>query len=66
MRRDNPNLRNRVDQEAAAMAIPADPQAVLEAIKSSDAGAKLLGEADIAAKSPRSWIADRNIKFLNA
>ena len=47
MRRDNPNLRNRVDHEAAAMAIPADPQAVLEAIKSSHAEAELLGEADV-------------------
>lgn len=33
MRRDNPNLKNRVDEEAAAMAVPADPQAVLDAIK---------------------------------
>jgi uncharacterized membrane protein len=35
MRRDNPMLRNRVDAEAAAMAIAADPQAVLDAIKES-------------------------------
>ena len=35
MRRDNPNLRNRVDAEAVAMAVPADPQAVLDAIKES-------------------------------
>ncbi len=35
MRRDNPNLRNRVDAQAAAMAVPADPQAVLDAIKES-------------------------------
>ena len=35
MRRDNPNLRNRVDAEAVAMAVPADPQAVLDAIKDS-------------------------------
>ena len=41
MRRDNPNLRNRVDHEAASMAIPADPQAVLEAIKTSHAEAEL-------------------------
>ncbi len=33
MRRDNPNLRDRVDAEAVAMAMPADPQAVLDAIK---------------------------------
>ena len=32
-RADNPNLRNRVDEEAAAMAVPADPQSVLNAIK---------------------------------
>ncbi len=35
MRRDDPNLRNRVDHEAAAMSTPADPQAVLDAIKDS-------------------------------
>jgi len=35
MRRDDPNLRNRVDHEAAAMSMPADPQAVLDAIKDS-------------------------------
>ncbi len=35
MRRDNLNLRNRVDAEAAAMAAPADPQAVLDAITES-------------------------------
>jgi len=33
MRRDDPTLRNRVDREAAAMSTPADPQAVLDAIK---------------------------------
>jgi uncharacterized membrane protein len=35
MRRDNPLLANRVDHEAAAMAAPSDPQAVLDAIKDS-------------------------------
>ena len=35
MRRDDPSLRNRVDHEAAAMSLPADPQAVLDAIKDS-------------------------------
>ena len=35
MRRDNPLLRNRVDAEAEAMAVAADPQAVLDAIKES-------------------------------
>ena len=33
MRRDSPHLGNRVDAEAASMATPSDPQAVLEAIK---------------------------------
>jgi uncharacterized membrane protein len=32
-RRDNPLIHNRVDQEAEAMAQPADPQSVLAAIK---------------------------------
>ena len=46
-RRDDPNLRNRVDEEAAAMAIPADPQSVLNAIKETHAEAELLdGEAE--------------------
>ena len=44
MRRDSPSLRNRVDEEAAAMAVPADPQSVLEAIKESHAEAELLEE----------------------
>jgi uncharacterized membrane protein len=39
-RRDNPLLRNRVDQEAEAMAQPADPQSVLEAIKETHAEAE--------------------------
>ncbi len=33
MRHDSPTLHNRVDEEAAAMAVAADPQAVLDAIK---------------------------------
>ena len=33
LRRDDPDLRNRVDHEAIAMSTPADPQAVLDAIK---------------------------------
>jgi uncharacterized membrane protein len=32
-RRDNPLILNRVDQEAEAMAQPADPQSVLDTIK---------------------------------
>ncbi len=35
MRRDSPTLKNRVDREAEAMAIPADPQSVLDAIKNT-------------------------------
>jgi hypothetical protein len=37
-RRDNPLIRNRIDQEAADMAQPADPQRVLDAIKEIHAG----------------------------
>ena len=33
LRRDNPLIVNRVDEEADALSIPADPQAVLDAIK---------------------------------
>ena len=36
MRRDSPTLRNRVDEEAEAMAVAADPQAVLDAIKDTE------------------------------
>ena len=51
MRRDNPNLRDRIDREAAAMAVPADPQAVLDAIKVSHAEAELLeGPAPVEAE----------------
>jgi uncharacterized membrane protein len=41
LRRDDPHLRNRVDEIAAAMSIPADPQVVLDAIKES---AEVAGE----------------------
>ena len=34
-RRDNPLINDRVDSEAAALSIPADPEAVLDAIKDS-------------------------------
>jgi hypothetical protein len=37
-RRDNPLVHNRVDEEAEAMAQPADPQSVFVAIKETDAG----------------------------
>jgi len=48
MRRDNPLLKNRVDEEAAAMAVAADPQAVLDAIKESHGAlvAELVTEFD--------------------
>lgn len=36
-RRDNPLIRNRIDQEAEAMAQPADPQSVLDEIKKTHA-----------------------------
>lgn len=36
-RRDNPLMQNRVDQEAEAMARPADPQSVIDAIKETQA-----------------------------
>ena len=39
-RRDNPLIRNRVDQVAEAMAQPADPQSVLDAIKETHAEAE--------------------------
>jgi hypothetical protein len=39
-RRDNPLIRNRIDQEADAMAQPADPQSVLNAIKETHAEAE--------------------------
>ena len=35
LRRDHPGIANRVDAEALAMSMPADPQAVLDAIKES-------------------------------
>lgn len=45
MRRDNPNLRNRVDHEAAAMAVAADPQAVLDALKENAESVELMTPA---------------------
>ena len=44
LRRDNPLIANRVDHEANALAIPADPQAVLEAIK--DTHEELIGAVE--------------------
>jgi uncharacterized membrane protein len=46
-RRDNPLIRDRVDQQAEAMAQPADPQSVLDAIKETHAEAEQIsGGAD--------------------
>jgi uncharacterized membrane protein len=42
-RRDNPLIRDRIDQEADAMAQPADPQSVLEAIRETHAEAEQIG-----------------------
>ena len=54
-RRDNPLIRNRVDQEAEAMAQPADPRSVLDAIKETHAKTEQVnGSAD------RSWGPRRN------
>jgi uncharacterized membrane protein len=39
LRRDSPQIHNRIDQEAADMAQPADPQSVLNAIKETRAPA---------------------------
>jgi uncharacterized membrane protein len=54
-RRDNPLIRSRVDQEAEAMAQPADPQSVLDAIKETHAEAEQIrggedGHAELATK----------------
>ena len=43
-RRDNPLIRNRPDQEAEAMALPADPQSVLDAIKDTHADVEQTGD----------------------
>jgi uncharacterized membrane protein len=42
-RRDNPLIADRIDQEAEAMAKPADPEAVLGAIKETHAEAEHFG-----------------------
>ena len=45
LRRDSPNIHNRVDTEADAMAKPANPHSVMEAIKDTEAEAELLEAA---------------------
>jgi uncharacterized membrane protein len=46
IRRDSPHLPDRHDEEAAAMAAPADPQSVLDAIKHTHAEAELSRGSD--------------------
>jgi uncharacterized membrane protein len=46
IRRDSPTLPDRHDEQAAAMAAPADPQSVLDAIKHTHAEAELAGRSD--------------------
>ena len=48
LRRDDPRLRDRIDNDATAMSIPADPQAVLDSIKSSHAEREDLQAEDVA------------------
>jgi uncharacterized membrane protein len=44
-RRDNPFLRNRIDQDADDMAQPADPSVVLNTIKDTHVDANQIGTA---------------------
>ena len=44
MRRDDPHIEDRIDEEAEAMAQPADPQAVLDAIKDTHGDLLSAGE----------------------
>jgi uncharacterized membrane protein len=50
LRRDNPLIHNRIDEEAEALAVPADPQAVLDAIKDTH---EEMMESDVAAAEDR-------------
>jgi uncharacterized membrane protein len=49
VRRDNPHIRDRIDQEAEAMAQPADPQSVLEVIKETHAKVEKIGGLPVGA-----------------
>jgi uncharacterized membrane protein len=49
-RRDNPLIADRIDQEAEAMAKPADPEAVLGAIKETHEEAEQIGATQTALK----------------
>ena len=51
-RRDNPLIHNRVDQEAEAMARPADPQSVINAIKETQGEAEQIGTAAMSQLHP--------------
>ena len=55
-RRDNPLIRDRVDQEAEEMARPADPQTVLGKIEETHAEAEKIGEPKIATRRRRSRV----------
>jgi uncharacterized membrane protein len=57
-RRDNPLIKDRVDQEAEEMAQPSDPQTVLGKIEESHAEAKEFGKIQIlgSARRPRPQI----------
>jgi uncharacterized membrane protein len=52
MRRDTPFLSNRVDDEAAAMSVAADPQSVLDAIKNSHEALSAGAVVEVAVGSP--------------
>ena len=51
MRRDSPHLKNRVDAEADAMAVPADPTSVLEAIRETHAEPQEISNLDDSAET---------------
>ena len=46
LRRDMPQVQNRIDPEAAAMALPANPEVMLEAIKETQELGQELGDPD--------------------
>ena len=54
LRRDSPTIKNRKDAEAEALSIPADPQAVLDAIKETQVEMLASVDAEVAARAPAS------------
>jgi uncharacterized membrane protein len=50
MRRDNPMIRNRIDAQADALSVPADPHTVLDAIKEKHGEMLASVDAEIAAR----------------